>query len=89
MPVWENCFIIRGNTVNLRWHLSLRSPSFFENKSRSDIKNEMRIHLTEDFPLEKIPNGKDYPWARGNHEVLFYEYEGIYYLGTDGEASVL
>ena len=55
--------------------------SFFREQKPERYQNEMRIRLTEDFPLEKIPNGKDYPWARGNHEVLFYEYEGYIIWG--------
>ena len=55
--------------------------SFFWKQKPERYQNEMRIHLTEDFPLEKIPNGKDYPWTKGNHEVLFYEYEGYIIWG--------
>ncbi|OGO78545.1 MAG: hypothetical protein A2Y23_13200 [Clostridiales bacterium GWB2_37_7] len=29
----------------------------------------------EDFPFEKIPYGKDYPWAKGKYPAYFYEYE--------------
>lgn len=28
------------------------------------------------FPFEKIPGGKSYPWRRGRYEVNFYEYDG-------------
>lgn len=29
----------------------------------------------EDFPYEKIPGGRDYPWRQGRYEVNFYEYK--------------
>lgn len=28
----------------------------------------------EDFPFELIPGGKNYPWRRKNHEIVFYRY---------------
>lgn len=49
--------------------------SFFQQQKPESYQNKMVIRLTDDFPFEKIPNGKNYPWAKGNHEVLFYEYE--------------
>ena len=30
----------------------------------------------EDFPFDKIPGGRAYPWRRGSYEVNFYEYDG-------------
>ena len=29
----------------------------------------------ENFPFDQVPGRKDYPWARGKYEVLFYEYQ--------------
>lgn len=49
--------------------------SFFQQQKPESYQNKMVIRLTDDFPFEKIPNGKNYPWAKGNHEVLFYEYD--------------
>lgn len=34
------------------------------------------MHPHEDFPFEKVQNGKNYPWAKGKYPVFFYEYEG-------------
>lgn len=30
--------------------------------------------LPGDFPYERIPGGENYPWAKGAHEVFFYQY---------------
>jgi len=40
----------------------------------SQLDVVMKPH--EDFPYDKVQNGKDYPWARGTYPVYFYEYEG-------------
>ena len=33
------------------------------------------MYPTDNFPFDKVPGGKEYPWARGEYEVLFYEYD--------------
>ena len=33
------------------------------------------MYPTDNFPLYKVHGGKEYPWARGEYEVLFYEYD--------------
>lgn len=30
----------------------------------------------EDFPYERIPGGREYPWRKGTYEVYFYQYGG-------------
>ncbi len=31
---------------------------------------------SKDFPYDKIPNGKNYPWAKGVRKIYFYDYQG-------------
>ena len=31
---------------------------------------------SKDFPFDRIPGGKDYPWRRRRNSVLFFHYEG-------------
>ena len=33
------------------------------------------MYPTDNFPFDKVAGGKEYPWARGEYEVLFYEYD--------------
>lgn len=35
----------------------------------------MKIELVDDFPYYLIPNGKKYDFAKGKHEIIFYQYE--------------
>ncbi len=35
----------------------------------------MKIELVDDFPYYLIPNGKEYDFAKGKHEIIFYQYE--------------
>jgi 8-oxo-dGTP pyrophosphatase MutT (NUDIX family) len=30
--------------------------------------------LPDDFPYDRIPGGENYPWSKGPHETLFYQY---------------
>lgn len=50
-----------------------RQPERFESK----LVNEP----PEDLPYEWIPGGVKYPWAKGTHELLFYQYEDIIIWG--------
>lgn len=49
---------------------------FFRNTKPARYYNKVNMHPEDDFPFEKVPGGKDYPWAQGKYEVLFYEYDG-------------
>lgn len=49
---------------------------FFQNTQPERYFNKVNMHPEDDFPFEKVPGGRDYPWARGKYEVLFYEYDG-------------
>lgn len=46
---------------------------------------EYRIHLPENFPYEKIPGGRNYPWAAISRNLYFYEAEGHVIWGLTGE----
>lgn len=49
---------------------------FFQSTSPKQYFNHIELQPEENFPFDKIPGGKDYPWAKGKYEVLFYEYDG-------------
>lgn len=46
---------------------------------------EYRIHLPENFPYDKIPGGRHYPWAAISRNLYFYEAEGHVIWGLTGE----
>lgn len=49
---------------------------FFQENKPERYFNSIQMTPEDHFPFDKIPGGKNYPWARGRYEVLFYEYEG-------------
>ncbi len=54
---------------------------FFQNNQPEQYYNKIQILPEDDFPFDKIPGGRDYPWAKGKYEVLFYEYDGYMIWG--------
>lgn len=48
---------------------------YFQNTQPKRYYNNVQIQPENDFPFDKIPGGRNYPWARGKYEVLFYEYD--------------
>lgn len=34
----------------------------------------LRTDISEEFPYNLIPNGRDYKWREGKHKVMFYHY---------------
>ena len=48
---------------------------FFQNTLPKRYYNNVQMQPEHDFPFEKINGGRNYPWAKGKYEVLFYEYE--------------
>lgn len=48
---------------------------YFRSTSPRQYFNKISLLPDDDFPFDKIPGGKDYPWAKGKYEVLFYEYD--------------
>ena len=49
--------------------------AFFLNTPPECYYNKVTMYPTDNFPFDKVPGGKEYPWARGEYEVLFYEYD--------------
>ncbi|WP_394523422.1 NUDIX hydrolase [Lacrimispora sp. JR3] len=41
----------------------------------------------ENFPYEWIPGGEEYPWIKGNHEILFYQYGNITIWGMTAQIA--
>ncbi|WP_338824368.1 putative Nudix hydrolase NudL [Moorella humiferrea] len=39
-------------------------------------KVKIKIEPPEDFPFDKIPRGRNYPWRQATWPELFYEFEG-------------
>ena len=54
---------------------------FFRNTQPERYFNKVNMLPENDFPFNKVPGGKDYPWAKGKYEVLFYEYDGYVIWG--------
>ena len=50
--------------------------AFFQNTPPKCYYNKVTMYPTDNFPFDKVPGGREYPWARGEYEVLFYEYDG-------------
>ncbi len=48
---------------------------FFRNHQPEIFMSKLINEPAENFPYEWIPGGVEYPWAKGNHEVLFYRYQ--------------
>ena len=46
---------------------------FLENEPES-YEVEMRTVPGDDFPYERIPHGRDYPWKIGHRNIYFYQY---------------
>lgn len=46
--------------------------SWFENHPAKVYKNRVYTELSEDFPYDKIPGGRNYPWGQGSYETVFY-----------------
>ena len=49
--------------------------SWFETHPEKVYKNRIYTELSEDFPYDKIPGGRDYPWGHGSYETIFYFWE--------------
>jgi len=46
---------------------------YFLNTQPDSYKNYIYTQISEDFPVEKIPMGRAYPWQSGTQDVYFYE----------------
>lgn len=47
---------------------------YFKSTPPKQYFNHINLQPEDNFPFDKIPEGKNYPWAKGKYEVLFYEY---------------
>ena len=48
---------------------------FFLETEPDEYENRLRIELADDFPVEKIPGGVNYPWRMRKDRVVFYYYK--------------
>lgn len=58
------------------------------------IETEPKVHyidleavIREDFPYNKIPNGKGYYWDKGKYSVYFYEYNDYIIWGMTAKIT--
>lgn len=48
---------------------------FFMEQEPDVYVNQVKLLIPDDFPYDKIPGGRDYPWRTGHRNVYFYYYE--------------
>lgn len=48
---------------------------FFMNQQPDVYINRVRMLTPDDFPYDKIPGGRQYPWHDGRKNIYFYYYE--------------
>ena len=48
-------------------------------------ENEIKIDPSDDFPYDRIPNKKNYKFAVGKYQVLFYEYKNYVIWGITAQ----
>lgn len=48
---------------------------------------QSQVIVPEDFPFEKIQNGKDYNWNRSDYDVYFFEYENHIIWGLTAKVT--
>ena len=48
---------------------------FFRSYSPEIFVSKLINEPAEDFPYDWIPGGVEYPWAKGNYEIVFYRYQ--------------
>lgn len=46
---------------------------------------DVNMNISEDFPYEKIENGKDYSFKKGSYSVYFYEYDNYVIWGITAQ----
>ncbi len=55
--------------------------SYFYKQQPTSFKSKVITYPPNDFPYEWIPNGKNYIWAKGTYDILFYQYNNIIIWG--------
>lgn len=48
---------------------------FFMNQQPDVYVNKVRMLTPDDFPYDRIPGGREYPWHDGRKNIYFYYYE--------------
>lgn len=46
---------------------------FFLDHEPEVYRLPLKVELVDDFPYDKIPGGRDYPWRRGKDKIRFYD----------------
>jgi 8-oxo-dGTP pyrophosphatase MutT (NUDIX family) len=54
---------------------------FFLKKPPEKYTTTIISRQPDDFPFERIPGGENYPWDKGSHDVLFYQYGDLLIWG--------
>ena len=60
---------------------------FFRRQRPEKFESKLVNEPPEDFPYEWIPGGVKYPWAKGTHDILFYQYEDIIIWGMTAQIT--
>lgn len=60
---------------------------FFRSQQPERFESKLVNEPPEDFPYEWIPGGVKYPWAKGTHDILFYQYEDIIIWGMTAQMA--
>ncbi|MFT4007148.1 MAG: CoA pyrophosphatase [Lacrimispora sp.] len=60
---------------------------FFRRQQPEKFESKLVNEPPEDFPYEWIPGGVKYPWAKGTHDILFYQYEDIIIWGMTAQIT--
>jgi 8-oxo-dGTP pyrophosphatase MutT (NUDIX family) len=58
---------------------------FFRNHQPEIFVSKLINEPAEDFPYDWIPGGVEYPWAKGNYEILFYRYQNLNIWGMTAQ----
>lgn len=56
-------------------HLFTVPLDFFLENEPDIYYLDLRTDISEEFPYNLIPNGRDYKWRQGRHTVMFYHYD--------------
>ena len=55
-------------------HIFLIPLQYFIDHKATVYKIKNKMGFPDDFPFDRIPNGKDYNWKEGYYIISFYEY---------------
>ena len=60
---------------------------FFRDQKPEIYDSSIINRPPENFPYDSIPGGRQYPWKKGTHEVLFYRYEETVLWGMTAQIA--